>query len=311
MRSVVTAPRPATVTHPPVMGVALICTTLGRWAELEHLLASVVRKDGVLTRVIVVDQSHVLREVPLNDQGLDVVTVPDPRRGISRGRNLGIDALVRSVPAQEAASWLVGFPDDDVWFEADTIAAAIRASSGYDFVSGALLCRDGTPGRAQWPVSECVLDRWTLLGRTVEAATFIRLSAFASGARFDERIGAGSGTPLGSGEGVELLSRLAAAGLSGCFSPAIRVFEDAPEESRERSESYARGEGASIYLGLPAGWRRWWRLSVRPLLRPVRELLGGQRPRFNAAWRRARFLRAGAALASTLPTTAAHVDARQ
>ena len=221
MRAVVVAQRAAAVVHPLVTGVALVCTTLGRWLELEQLFASVSGAGDLQIRFIVVDQSHVLNNSPLNDHGLDVIVLADSRRGISRGRNLGLDALVGSIPREEAASWLVGFPDDDVWFDAETIAAAARASTGFDFVSGALLCRDGTPSRAHWPAVECALDRWTLLGRTVEAATFIRLSAFVDGARFDERIGAAQ------------VRRLAAARASSFCRGCRR--QGSPGSSRRRS----------------------------------------------------------------------------
>lgn len=274
--------------------VALVCTTLGRWSDLAHLLSTAAAAARRPDLVVVVDQSHESERAPLATFGLDVVVRADDGRGVSRGRNRGIDEALRTIPAAEVAHWLIGFPDDDVWFDDDTLASAVRAADGVDFVSGCLVLPNGAPSRASWPSAPCALNRSTIVGRTVEAATFIRASVFATGIRYNESFGVGSGTALGSGEGLELLFRVTTRGSRGRFAPDIRVFENDPPPSPARARLYAIGEGGSFYAGFPRGPMRLWRLYLRPVFRAVRAAAAGRVADVGPALRRARDMREGA-----------------
>lgn len=280
--------------------VALVCTTLGRWPDLARLLSTAAAGTRRPDLVVVVDQSHASEPATITTFGLEVVVHADDGRGISRGRNRGIDEVLRSIPPAEVARWLIGFPDDDVWFDDDTVAAAVRAADAVDFVSGCLLLPNGGPSRANWPSAPCALTRATIVGRTVEAATFIRASLFASGLRYNEDFGVGSGTALGSGEGLELLFRATARGSRGTFAPDIRVFENEPLASPARARLYAVGEGGSFYTGLPAGPVRIWRLYMRPTLRALRAAVTGRTAEVGPALRRARDMREGARQAALI-----------
>jgi len=285
--------------------IALVCTTIGRWPELGRMLESAASGRQRPDLVVIVDQSHE-SAVPDADAGvsgalavpacgLSVIVVRDDGLGISRGRNVGINEALGQIT--DAGDWVIGFPDDDVWFDDETLIAAANAftfEDRLDVVSGWLAQHDGTPSRAAWPTRARRLTTWTIVGRTVEAATFVRATVFSTGLRFNPAFGAGAAGPLGSGEGVEFLSRVIRAGFSVGFDPSIAVFEHPPTVSAARGKSYAMGEGAALSVAWPPGVRRSWRLFARPLLRPIRAALRGRKGDLRADLLRARYLRSGA-----------------
>ena len=283
--------------------IALVCTTIGRWSELSHLLSTAAAGECPPDLVVIVDQSHATTDSALTTHGLNTIVLRDAGRGISRGRNRGIDEVLSSIAPAELGQWLIGFPDDDVWFDDHTLASVTRSSDGVDFVSGRLLLPDGTSSRASWPSVPCELTAATIVGRTVEAATFIRATVFAQDLRYNENFGVGSGTALGSGEGLELLFRVTGRGRRGTFAPDVRVYENEPDSSPDRARLYALGEGGSFYLGLPRGHVRMWRLYVRPVLRVLRAAAAGRVADMGPAWRRARDMREGARHAALMSAT--------
>jgi hypothetical protein len=281
----------------PITSLALICSTVRRWGSLQTLLRTTSLGSQSPDVVILVNQSGESVPTNLHLPGDRLVVISDPERGLCRGRNLGLNHLLKIVPANETSHWLVGFPDDDVWFDGDTLSRATAAAneSGASFVAGRLLLPNGEDSRANWPRNVLRLTHANLVGRTVEAATFIRLSVFVRlGVRFNESMGAGSSLGLGSGEGIELLLRITDDSSSyGVYAPQICIYEHAWSCGREKEELYALGEGAALQWGLRSRRLRIWRLYVRPQLRPLRSIMRRQAPDIRIAWHRARLVRAG------------------
>lgn len=96
----------------PTRGISLILATLGRTDELDRFFNSILASMRVEVEVIVVDQNGDDRLNPIiqsaQHQGISVNHIRVTRKGLSYARNIGLRA---------ARYDIVGFPDDDCWYE--------------------------------------------------------------------------------------------------------------------------------------------------------------------------------------------------
>lgn len=230
------------------MKVSLILATLGQRAgDLGRFLTALQQQmaDGVETELIIVDQSRdgiapdllVAGKVPT----LHLRAAP----GLSRARNLGL---------QHANGEVIGFPDDDCWYEPGVLAHVAEQFAADPLV--AALCLRLAHGdqallRGAGPDSQW-LDLASAWRLCISPALFVRRSALQVVGGFDESLGLGSGTPWGAGEETDLLLRMLAAGLRARYLP-VRVQHPLlrpgyTAKDREKASSYARGAGRVLRL---------------------------------------------------------------
>lgn len=199
---------PASPTPPPPT-FALIVGTLGRIPELRRLLASLEAQTFRDFEILLIDQSGgeavADAAAPFAARGLRLRRVPAPP-GLSAARNRGL-ALTQAT--------LVAFPDDDAWYPPDLlaqVAARLTAPGAPDGLSCRVTDEAGVCSAGGWMSAARMPMTRANIWRTAVSCSFFLWRDALGGLRFDARLGAGAGTPMGSGEETDFLLRLLAAG---------------------------------------------------------------------------------------------------
>lgn len=224
--------------------LSLIVATLGREAELARCLASLAVQSSLDFEVVVVDQNADDRVAAL----LDHARVPFPVRhlhstpGLSRARNVGL---------QQAHGAIVGFPDDDCWYDAGIVACVLdffAERPDTDGLSGGGPAGAGGAPRARFARSE----RWITPARVwtqgMSSAIFLRHDLVAAVGAFDEALGVGSGTPWPAAEETDYLLRAIAKGARIWYDPRFTVHHpgnpgQSPQRILDRGRRYGRAMG--------------------------------------------------------------------
>lgn len=232
------------------MKISLIVATRGRRDELTRLLDSLVGQTFRDFEVIVIDQ---------NPEGflLDVLT-PFANRlrlihasvtpsGVSAARNAGLRLVEKSTD-------VLAFPDDDCWYEPETL----RAMAAFF--------------EAAHPERDCVIGRW----KTCRRESVNRYSVFYQGPTwlyalrkcwadriggFDEAMGPGPHATLIGGEDTDYLLRGLSLGMKIAREPDIVIHHpDMPMS--EVAEAKVRGYGlARMALLAKHGYPLWFKLA--------------------------------------------------
>ncbi|BAS28093.1 glycosyltransferase family 2 protein [Limnochorda pilosa] len=198
--------------------VSLIVATRNRSEQLATLFASLRGQSHRQFSVIVVDQSDNLkasltrRVCETYTSVFDIVYLRCDRTGLSVARNVGL--------ARQQGD-IVGFPDDDCWYDQWVLESVVRwfdDHPSYGFVQGAYT----EPGLANpaFPNRPREITLWHPMAHSV--GLFVRRAALErSNARFDESVGAG--TLLPTSEELDLVLGLLEAGIKGRYDPKIIV----------------------------------------------------------------------------------------
>lgn len=205
------------------MRFSLVLATFGPAIHLSRCLDSLAAQSFKEFEVILVDQN----DRPLDDlvahyrQRLNLIHLRC-RPGLSRARNRGL---------AQARGDILGFPDDDCWYQPDLLTELhARFLAHPDIVGFTGRCTDGRgqlaaggDGRRAGPVS--VGNVWH---RAVSATMFLRRRAFIQAGVFDEHLGLGSGTIFRSGEETDLILRILEHGHKVYYDPSLEVFHPLP-----------------------------------------------------------------------------------
>lgn len=168
----------------------------------------------------------------------------DRRLSLSEARNY---VLQRIMPLEDDA--IVGFPDDDCWYDPltmDSIADKFIKYPDISYLSTSVFDPiNNSPYGKRPNYDKLYLEKSDLFLLPISVGIFIRYSAFiSSGPYFNESLGIG--TNLGSGEETELIYRLMSNGFNGSYFGSIRVFHliERPEDrSFKKSFNYGKGFG--------------------------------------------------------------------
>lgn len=257
---------------------SLVVATVDRCDEMRPLLRSLHSQAESGFELVVVDQNADDRLLPLlaelRQAGVAVQHLRQAQRHPNRARNVGARAA--------RAPWLA-FPDDDCWYDPDTLARA-----GVHLADAEAL--DGVVGH--WvemgaPAPRLDLQAWRAFrgGEASMITLFLRRDAFLRWGGFDERIG--PGTWFGGGEETDLMLRALTQGARWRFDAAVRVHhpltDQRPLSVAERLRR-ARGTGALyakhrlpawvVLRGLLAPLLAPWRAPRLPLLQALATALG-------------------------------------
>lgn len=255
-------PSPAPSATEPAISV-VICTR-DRVSMLQTALDSVRAVSYRNVEIIVVDNAAGTDATHRYVASLDdprVRVIDEPRPGLSRARNTGLQAATGDV---------VAFTDDDVvvdrhWLSA--IARGFARGSAVSCVSGLVPAAElRTPAQAYFDArvgwSSCLRTRvfdWTAPPPDIPLFPFA-VGHYGTGANFavdraavlrlggfDEALGAGS--PTGGGEDLDMFFRLLRAGGQLVYDPASVVWHRhraSSEGLAEQSRTYGVGLGAWI-----------------------------------------------------------------
>jgi glycosyltransferase involved in cell wall biosynthesis len=224
--------------------LSLIVATIGREAELSRCLGSLAAQTSGDFEVVVVDQNADDRVAAL----LDRERVPFPLThvrappGLSRARNVGL-RLVRG--------GIVGFPDDDCWYDVDIVARVLQFFTEQPAAHG--LSGGGAAGAGGAPRARFARgERWVTAARVwtqgMSSAIFLRRELIAAVGPFDEALGVGSGTPWPAAEETDYLLRAVARGARIWYDPGFEVHHPGnpgePEQKiLDRGRRYGRAMG--------------------------------------------------------------------
>lgn len=224
---------------------SLIVCTIDRFDQLERLFRSLAGQQHRDFEVVVVDQNaddRLRALIGSFSSSFPIRHIRSPK-GLSRARNNGMAV---------AEGEYLCFPDDDCWYEADTLAKAealFAAHPDLAIVTGRTLDAEGIPSVSPTGEMRLALTRWNYLKCGNSNGIFVRRAALSDIGGFDEDLGVGSESPFQSGEEADFLLRALATGKGAMFFPELIVHHDqvtseyGPRQV-ERARKYGRGFGA-------------------------------------------------------------------
>lgn len=238
-------PKAARIAHRDEVTFSLVLATLHRTTELSRFLSSLNVSDHRRIEVIVVDQNPDDRLVALLapfENSLTIKHVRTDKRGLSRARNLGLTYVTGDI---------VAFPDDDCWYEEDTLAVVAQTLLDVPQLGGVtgLIVDDEDPNAYSWYEREsCSIDRRTVWKRATSATIFLRQSVVAKVGLFDEGLGVGAETGRIAAEEMDYLIRSLDSGCMLHLNSDIRVFHRGQRQIVDKT-AMARGFGYSLGIG--------------------------------------------------------------
>ncbi|MEZ0344836.1 MAG: glycosyltransferase family A protein [Caldimicrobium sp.] len=251
------------------MRFSLVLGTYGRYTELERFLKSLKNQTYKNFELILCDQNQEgFLEKLLSEYSGDFEIIHlHSERGLSRARNAGLKIAKGDV---------IAFPDDDCLYPEDLLAKVKEILEAYpevDGVSGRAISLDKGRMDQKFYSERTFLSEENVFFCVTSFTLFLRRKVIEAVGEFDESLGVGSGTPLGSGEEVDYVLRALGKGLKILYVPDIVVFHPSkdPEiegysrETLKRAEAYNRGYAYLLKrYHYPLGFK--FKALLRPLL---------------------------------------------
>lgn len=266
-----------------IPSASVVICSRGRPGLLLDAVRSVLSMDRLPRELIVVDQSddrHPQLAAGAPDTPVEVRYLWAPDRGLSRARNVGVDA---------ARGDVIAFLDDDMLVDPRWLGRLVDrlAARGDRYV----LSGKVTPGEPEvpgaWAPSTIVEDQARSYAGRLDADVLfagnmaLYRSVFDEIGRFDERLGAG--TTLPSAEDNDFCYRLLRAGFAIEYRPEVEAVHRAWRRENAQvmlKHDYGRGQGGfyAKYATRGDGYmlRRFAVDVLRHLRRAARRLVRGR-----------------------------------
>lgn len=252
----------------PDIRVSLVLATVDRVEEPMRLVESLASQTERGFELIVVDQNPDERLGPLiaraHAAGIAVLHLRQAVPNLALARNTGIEAA--------RGEW-IGFPDDDCWYEPETLSALVRASRSraHGYV-GSWLEMDDPMRPARRRLDSQKWARMSLRGESAPSiCLFLSRPLLIELGGFDERLGVGQW--YGAGEETDVVMRALAGGARLEYAPAIVAHHLAPDAlppvdraSLRASRQRARGGGALFAKHRVPVWRWLRTVAIAPLM---------------------------------------------
>jgi len=247
--------------------ISLIVATLNRTDELFDLFESLAVQTCQDFEVIVVDQNTDDRILPYLEtafaMGISITHLRNHPANLSVARNIGLKA---------ATADLIGFPDDDCWYEPDLLEQVVKRFSAADAPEGVgVRWEEGDA-----PAINAYQLTWTRskVFRDIPVASitlFLQMKLFDRIGDFDARLGVGLW--FGAAEETDLVLRALQAGALLAYEPSARVHHPVGppvggSQGLVAARQRARGTGA---LWAKHDLPKWVILRglIAPLLSPL------------------------------------------
>jgi glycosyltransferase involved in cell wall biosynthesis len=218
--------------------ISLIVCTLGRKVPLRRLLTSLSEQSYSPFEIIIADQNPSGYLDSLLDAFPSLPIVRDrSERGLSRGRNVGL---------KRASGSIIGFPDDDCWYDRHvlpSVCSFFSANPENDLLSGRTLDADGNESLNRYAAESGPITRANVFTTGNSNTIFVRREVIAEVGGFDETLGVGASTPFQAGEESDFLLRCLERGHRGYYDRSFTVRHDQIQESKERLHAYSIGFG--------------------------------------------------------------------
>lgn len=246
------------------VGFSLILGTVGEAVDLGLCLASLAAQNHQNFELIVVDQNHDDRLVPILASYGECFPIVHLRagKGLSRAKNLGLEHVSREI---------VGFPDDNCLYPPDLlekVARFLAENPRVDGICGKSSDMAGNDTNGRFDTEPGRIDKINVWRRGIAYNIFLRRERLG-GVRFDEKLGPGAGTPWGAGDETDYLLKLLRQGVALYYDPTLSAVHPAsvpPYDAAAKRRAYSYGRGAGYVM-----WRHGHplRLKARWLLRPL------------------------------------------
>jgi glycosyltransferase involved in cell wall biosynthesis len=255
---------------------SLIVATRYRTTEVKKLLDSLVAQTYQAFDVIIVDQNHDDRLVPVLEayaQTLRLKHVRSNTSGKAAANNVGLRICEGDV---------IGFPDDDCWYAPDLLRRIVDGFDTHPEWAGMTGCEAPSEDFVRNDRFDQVAGQvvqGNIMRRHISFAAFFRKKGLA-GLFYDERLGIGADTIWGSGEETDFILRFLKRGCWVQYEPSLVVYH--PDWGKgpytlaaiAKARRYGMGMGRILQdHGFPASLT--FRYMSRPLLGGVYTLLLG------------------------------------
>jgi glycosyltransferase involved in cell wall biosynthesis len=198
-------------------GISAVIATYNRRTQLETLFESIIQNNFPAFEAIVVDQNTdgLIDDIIEKYQGafeIHHLKITEPNQ--SKARNIGASMAKYSV---------ICFPDDDCWFDKDTLPKIINYFGKDDYKTD-LLIINWQQHPKQLPQSTTVTAKSLFSFRSVGYGTIVlifKTAAFRKLGGFLEYIGIGK--YIGGGEDSELTFRAASCGMKLYYNKDIKI----------------------------------------------------------------------------------------
>lgn len=256
--------------------IDLLVATLGRREELRRLLESLRVQRFRDFRVILADQNptEYLRDMLSEFSELDITVRHMEPCGVSAARN----ALFADIQGD-----IIAFPDDDCWYDENTLACLVKIFQNDANIGGVLGVHAEIQTKARPPRQLAHLDCFF---HSETYLQFFRREVTTSVGEFDAQLGPGTGLPYGCGEDTDYLLRAYATCHKIIRSSAAHIHHPLVNLRREHSTktiNYAQGR---MYLLRKHHMPLWFTLCniAYPLLQCMPALLRGDKMQLSYRW---------------------------
>jgi glycosyltransferase involved in cell wall biosynthesis len=214
------------------MKISLILATLSRVDEVARFLDSVARADDAASiELVVVDQNTDGRldsvVQAIRSSSIGIKHVKAPKNGLSFARNVGL---------AECTGNIVGFPDDDCWYEDSTAAEVLAWFQASPECAMGYAAWPESADAGQMPTISRIQARRFQVGVPSSIQLFFRTDLLRRLGGFDERIGLGRF--YGAGEETDLCLRALE------VEPQLRPIPNASVHHRFERKSTKSAYGA-------------------------------------------------------------------
>ena len=247
--------------------LSLVLATYGRSDDIGRFIIGLEKQLVRDFELLVIDQNQDDRVVPYVHQALNAGLQVQHHRlqspNLSAARNLGIS---------HAQGEVIGFPDDDCWYEPELVQSVLKAFEARSDLGGLVAeWVEQAQARIDSPLDPILsYERWRRFrdGDASSISLFIKSDLLRQVGGFDPRLGVGQW--FGAGEEIDLILTLLSTKATLARCPAARVHHRyapvghlRPDGNGRAVLRRARGTGA-----LYAKHRLGWAVFVRGLLAP-------------------------------------------
>lgn len=225
------------------MKLSLVQTSQNRHDELVRFVKSLnaqINIDFKEIQLIFIDQGNNESAFEQLNPNIELVYLRHELCSLSKARNLGLNYVKGDY---------VAFPDDDCWYEPNTLAEVfINFEHGYEGVVAKGMDENDNLTN-NFPSKQCKLSKFNHCG-AISYCIFLKQ---IPGLTFDEKLGVGSYLKLSSGEEVDfLLKTMDKIGVNMIYCPTIIVRHPSNSiglfhNTIQKQYEYARGWGYLLY----------------------------------------------------------------
>lgn len=229
------------------MKISLIMATLGREVEVEVFLNSLSRQTMQDFELIVVDQNNHDKVKNLCDQyqkKIPIKYIHSNIKGLSHARNIGL---------QKVTGDIVGFPDDDCWYDDTTLELVEKTfrKQDYDGITGTPIDKFGGVLINNFLKNDAYLNLQNVWHGGISYTIFLKSTICNRIGIFDEDLGVGANTLFGSAEETDYLIRCLNIDSKIYYMKKLRVYHPrknslGTSDDIKRAKLYGYGLGAVL-----------------------------------------------------------------